>query len=210
MLRIRLEMLEINKDHQEPRRTPKHKTIFKEKPNTKPCKSSLQSNFTSRETYKYYAGQQPHGLVPSIGMNVMSDFVDKAKICDKYLKLSDIDVEFIATCAGVKNNPLNPDRAIIRYQFMEILVREAFHQYYKSHRVQTRLEAVELFFYDMKFFNSFDCHAWRAEKLWNDDCNRILRRYEQPIYFLYQIYSGKHSKPGMRKSVSIEEFITMI
>ena len=79
------------------------------------CKRFFNSHRFSRETYKYYAGYQPWGIVPSIGMNVMSDLADKGKFCDKSLRLSDIDVEFIATCAGGKKNPLNPDRAIIRY-----------------------------------------------------------------------------------------------
>ena len=148
--------------------------------------------------------------MPSIGINVMSEIVDKAKICDKYLKLSDVDVEFIATCSGTKNNPLTPDRAIIRYQFMEILVRCAIQQYYQSHKVESRVEAVKFFLYDMSFYNQFDCHSWRKDHLWNDNCNRILRRYEEPINILYMLYSGKHSKPGMRKSVSIEEFIQLV
>jgi len=31
------------------------------------------------------------------------------------MKLSDIDLEFISTNAGNKSNPLNPDRALVRY-----------------------------------------------------------------------------------------------
>ena len=34
---------------------------------------------------------------------------------DNLIKLSDIDLEFISTNAGNKNQALNPDRALVRY-----------------------------------------------------------------------------------------------
>ena len=48
------------------------------------------------------------------------------------LKLADLDLEFISTNAGIKNQALNPDRALVRYQVMEVLVRIAIQKYFKS------------------------------------------------------------------------------
>ena len=51
-----------------------------------------------RETYRYHAGVGLANGVPAIGMNVMTDIVTQANILDgKVIKISDIDVEFIAT-----------------------------------------------------------------------------------------------------------------
>ena len=51
-------------------------------------------------------------LVNSFGENSMGN-----------LSLSDIDLEFIATKSGQKGSALNPERALVRYQLMEVLCR---------------------------------------------------------------------------------------
>lgn len=77
-----------------------------------------------REIYKYFAGISPTNGIPSMGQNTFQDLVNGCQLIDgESLKLSDIDLEFISTNAGLKNQQLNPDRALIRYQIMEVLVR---------------------------------------------------------------------------------------
>lgn len=83
-----------------------------------------------RETYKYYAGFNPCGHIPCIGQNVFNEIINLTEIVDgKELKLSDVDLEFIATKAGNKKKLLNPERWLVRYQLMEVLVRIAIHKY---------------------------------------------------------------------------------
>ncbi len=49
------------------------------------------------------------------------------------LKLHSIDKNFIATkYQDGKKNPRNPEKALIRYQFLEILVRCAGEKYFVS------------------------------------------------------------------------------
>jgi hypothetical protein len=48
------------------------------------------------------------------------------------LSLSDIDLEFIATKSGQKGSALNPERALVRYQLMEVLCRIGIQKYYHS------------------------------------------------------------------------------
>jgi hypothetical protein len=45
----------------------------------------------------------------------MNEIASNLKIVDTNLKLSDVDVEFIATNSGTNNEGLNPDRALVRY-----------------------------------------------------------------------------------------------
>jgi len=79
-----------------------------------------------RETYKYFAGMNPTNGVPSIGQNTFGEIANHGNVVDnELLKLSDMDLEFISTNAGIKNQNLNPDRALVRYQLMEVLVRLA-------------------------------------------------------------------------------------
>lgn len=74
-------------------------------------------------------------MIPSIGTNVFGDIVTNLSdlIDYKTLKLSDIDLEFISTKAGGKSKyQYLPERQLVRFQFMELLVRIAIVKYYKS------------------------------------------------------------------------------
>lgn len=64
-----------------------------------------------------------------------TDFLNSANIIDgKTLKLSDVDIKFIATSSSseIKSNPRNPERGLIRCQLMESLVRIAEEKYMKN------------------------------------------------------------------------------
>ena len=126
----------------------------------------LKDNYKPiRETYKFYAGISPCGIIPCIGQNVLNDIVNKSNIVDgNNLKLSDVDFEFIATKAGIKNVTLNPERWLVRYQFMEVFVRIALHKYFKQQKDTNESEKItqssavkKLFGQELlPFFNSFD------------------------------------------------------
>jgi len=55
-----------------------------------------------REAYKHMSAQSPAGIIPSIGMNAVSELMLKCKDFVDYsnLKLSDVDLSFIATNAA--------------------------------------------------------------------------------------------------------------
>ena len=94
---------------------------------------SVYKNY--KETYKYYAGLAPIGDTWAIGMLGFTDFLNAANIIDgKTLKLSDVDIKFIATSSSseMKNNPRNPERGLIRCPLMEAIVRVAEEKYIKN------------------------------------------------------------------------------
>ena len=72
-----------------------------------------------KETYKYFASINPIGDVWAITSNPLTDFVNQAGLVDgKTIKLSDVDLKFIATCSSAiewKGNYRNPERALVRY-----------------------------------------------------------------------------------------------
>ena len=177
-------------------------------------KSILSNNYRLiREWYKYYAGVSPWGIIPGIGQNAFNEIINATNICDnKKLKLADIDFEFIVTKAGNKKKALNPERWLIRYQFMEIFVRLAIHKYFKQKVVSSQSEAINKMFSEdlFPFFEKFDCHKWRVENLWNFECENVLIKYHSVLQKIFNKYSGKYSMPGRPKFMSIEEFITLI
>lgn len=80
----------------------------------------------------------PAGVIPSMGMNVITELMLKCNefVDYKNTKLSDVDLAFIATNAvGSKKFPfkpeqiINPERQVIRYQFFEILIRLALERF---------------------------------------------------------------------------------
>ncbi|CAI2369640.1 unnamed protein product [Moneuplotes crassus] len=187
--------------------------VIKSEDQREPIKKYLKENYRLiREAYKYFAGISPCGIVPGIGQNAFNEIVNATHICNnKRLKLADIDFEFIVTKAGNKKT-LNPERWLIRYQFMEIFVRLALHMYYKPKIEKTHSESVIKFMdqHIMPFFTKFDCQKWRVDHLWNTECEEVLAKNAGILQKVYNRYSGMYTLPGRVKFMSIDEFITLI
>jgi NLR family CARD domain-containing protein 3 len=89
-----------------------------------------------KDAYKFFSALSPNGTICSIGTNLFSYicFNCPGMVDHKSIKISDIDLEFIATKAAGQHfkTKTNPDRQLIRYQFLEIFVRLALDKYYKT------------------------------------------------------------------------------
>lgn len=99
----------------------------------------------------------------------------------KNMKSSDIELSLIAANGGKKENgPLTPDKAIVRNQFIEVLVRLSIDKYLKTQIVESPSEAVFLAFdkHFLPWFNTFDSHVWRKERLWREEIDCIYTRFE--------------------------------
>mmetsp|Transcript_6402 Transcript_6402/g.5506 ORF Transcript_6402/g.5506 Transcript_6402/m.5506 type:complete len:136 (+) Transcript_6402:71-478(+) len=110
-----------------------------------------------RETYKFQGALNPAGLYPSIGSNVISEIVANCNslVDNITLNLSDTDLEFVATNAGVKNHPRNPERQLVRYQLMEYFVRIAKTKFVKNKICENIALAVTKI-YDEHLVNVFE------------------------------------------------------
>jgi hypothetical protein len=59
--------------------------------------------------------------------------VSQCGLLDSNFLLADLDFQIKSTLYNeVKNNPLNPANALVRYEFMEIIVRIGLDKYYRS------------------------------------------------------------------------------
>jgi hypothetical protein len=64
-------------------------------------------------------------------MNDFTIFARKAKFIDKYLNQSSLDRLFIASNFELEDQEDNPDTALIRFEFIELLMRIAVEKYKK-------------------------------------------------------------------------------
>jgi hypothetical protein len=127
-----------------------------------------------RETYKHYSAVGPSGPIPSIGTNVFGDILNNFEndlIDYKSLKLSDIDLEFISTKAGGGKYMYLPERQIVRFQFLEILVKIAVVKYFRSKIIKNLSQAITKCFdtHFFKFMRSLDSRTWRVNTLWSEE-----------------------------------------
>ena len=166
-----------------------------------------------RECYKFHSGVSYLNGVPCISQNVLAEIANAMRIADgRLLKLSDVDMEFIAVNARRKVDPnkkfLNPERGLVRYEFMEVLVRIAI-QKYRS--VEKRpFEAIKMFFEEgvLSYIRTFDCHSWRRAFLWNEACDQILTTYNPILQAVFKRVTDRKSK--INKFISLEEFTTLM
>ncbi|CDW87404.1 UNKNOWN [Stylonychia lemnae] len=168
-----------------------------------------------REAYRYFSAVNPSGLVFSIGTNVFSDIIYNcpSMLDSKLLKLSDVDLEFISTKAGNQfRGRMNPDRQLIRFQFLEIFVRLAIDKYYKTKQCIAQEDAIYRMFDEhvMPYFKNFNSNDFKWAKLWNEQCDIIIKANLKVLQDIYYKYYGKDSLPGELKFMSMNEFIDLV
>ena len=193
--------------------------IIKDEYDRNKVKEFLQSIYIPmRETYKYYAGTSYVKNVPSIGSNAMTELLTNANVIDnKMLKMADVDIDFIATNVGQKPpDPkwryLNPDRLLVRDEFMQIFVRLAARKYLLTKQYLTYTDAVKALFKDgvLDYMKKFDSNEFRINKLYNESCDMVFKYYQKAMRLIYSTYSGKHAKPHEEKFMCSDEFIKLI
>ena len=150
---------------------------------------------------------QPSTLSDMLGH--CNEFID-----NKAIKRSDIDLSLIA-CNGGKRyvTQMSPDKALIRGQLIEVLVRLALDKYLKTGVKETKVEAVEAAFETnfMPFFKDFDCHKWRKETLWREEIDVLLSRFVFHMEMVFKRFCGKYVAPGSKAvTSSLDEFTTML
>ena len=125
-------------------------------------------------------------------------------------------IDFIATNTNVgaklskEIENLNPDRFLVRYEFMEVLSRIAQRKYKKEELKSSEKIEKLLMSHIIPNSQNFDPNLWRTKYLWNEECDLTLKKYFPVIKYLFGKYSGMYSKPGKPKHTSLEEFLNMI
>ncbi|EAR89295.2 hypothetical protein TTHERM_00371100 (macronuclear) [Tetrahymena thermophila SB210] len=142
-----------------------------------------------RDVYRNLASIQPQGDTFCIGLGVFQRMISKTKTLDGgKIKLSDIDRLFIATNFNQETNETvlenNPAKALIRYEFIEILVRIAHEKY-------PQMKYAEAFTYyfenDLKehFILYQIAQDWRTNKYWKKEIEHEIKNEIQMIKPIY-------------------------
>ncbi len=125
------------------------------------------------------------------------------------LDTAGLGLAWVATnSGGDKKNVLVPDRALCRYQFLEIILRLAEDMYITKKVYSDFPTAIQKMFdtYVMDYAETIDHQKWRCDNLWNEGCDVVLKHYLKAIKAVYKKYSGDLCKPGEPPFMSIQEF----
>lgn len=112
--------------------------IVKDEAEQNQVKKLLKQNYSKfRESYKQLSGVDPQKDLLCIGNNTFSDVVNSLTgfIDGKNINLADLDLEFISTNANGKSSKRNPERMLVRHNWMEIFVRLAVTRFVKKEKI---------------------------------------------------------------------------
>jgi hypothetical protein len=90
---------------------------------------------------------------------------------------------------GEKGNFRNPIGGLIRFQFLEILVRAGVRKYFDNAKTaETRVDAVKMHLDQaMLTFGKHDLYLnWRKERYFNEECDIVFKHYLRVIKVTYK------------------------
>eukprot|EP00347_Sterkiella_histriomuscorum_P002614 403367462 len=127
---------------------------------------------------------------PNISWIDFSNYCEKCKIFDKNILLSTIDRIFIATNVELEKNDDNPDKALQRYEFYEILVRIAQSKFKDPGICPTYAEGLNKLLNEHIFpYSKPDpWQEFRDEELWTMDVNDVMEANLEGIKKVYSFY----------------------
>ncbi|EGR30607.1 leucine rich repeat protein, partial [Ichthyophthirius multifiliis] len=166
-------------------------------------------------TYRYLSSYGSIMDVPCIQFNNFNDFINETQIIDNVnLKIRDLDFKFVVTNSSTKfkKNNRNPDKGLIRYQFMEIIVRLSDDKYIRNKIFNDQVEALNAFLDDgyLKALQKLPMiQQWRNDYLWNEKCDFCLKNYLKILKNVYDVYSDTSITQKQYKSqkyISAQQF----
>ena len=183
-------------------------------------KAYLKSIYkTIRQCYKSLSSFAANDIY-SIGSNTMTDFLNTCKVFDQVYSVSDFGVNW--NSANVPTNKglvYNPGNALVRYEFMEIIVRIANDKFLRPKSVKTVKKALKKLMAESIFpsieghecneITSMNTNWWRDNMYMVEDVDLMLKVYKPVLDHIFLRYSGRKTLPGCKKFMSLEEFIDL-
>ena len=99
-----------------------------------------------RQVYRRLSAYGVSGIILAVGWNTFREFMTQTiAITDKTnLKPEDVDRLFIAVnSGGQKKTAMNPDKALVRFEMLEIMLRSAIKKYCEGGELEGEAQAVE-------------------------------------------------------------------
>ena len=120
------------------------------------------------------------------------------------ISITETDTLFFTTNKREKATNLNPGNALIRYQFVEIMLRLALKYVKKNDQAESIKEfGTEVLEKSLKTGKAQD---FRFERYWNEHWDNVYRFHLDLLKEVYNNYSGAITKPGEERFMSPGEF----
>ena len=125
----------------------------------------------------------------------------------KDIRFAESDTLFLTMNKRTKPTNLNPGVALVRYQFLEILIRLSLKRYEDTGIAKTKGEAIKLMF-ERNLIPSSNCEdlqEFRDEIYWVEEVDNIFKSHLPIFEYLYKNYGGTHMKPGDQWFMTTDE-----
>ena len=141
--------------------------------------------FFLKDTHLYMCSKSQF---PATYMNDFTAWSRKAKLPDKKVNQAAIDRLFIAANFEMEDQEDNPDKALIRFEFIELLLRISKEKYQKTGEAPTQAAAFELLLERnvRPTSNHEEWQGFRSDKLYSVEVNEV---FQANVDVLRKIYS---------------------
>ncbi|CAD8172456.1 unnamed protein product [Paramecium pentaurelia] len=179
-------------------------------------KEYFRSNYQLlKDVYKFYSSlgyQPPNFDVFCIQIPQYMKLINKLAIIDgDLLKQQDVEIDIVS----LKNNIdpkyiYNPDKALVRYQFLEMFFRIANDKYIRNDIYKSYADALFRLLKEFKEqYEYFDnIQEWRTQRLWTRECDHLLQIKMPFVKKLYDYVTDIANRKWYFKLkwISIREF----
>ena len=159
-----------------------------------------------RDAFKYYSSisSSTGSWTFALSLNSYTDYLKYSKVYkSKNITITDTDTLFFTTNKREKATTLNPGNALIRYQFLEIMMRLGL-KYTKNDPAESiKSFTTEIIEKSLKLGRAQD---FRVNRYWNESNDNVYRFHLDLLKEVYNNYSGALTKPGEDRYMSPGEF----
>lgn len=172
-------------------------------------KQVLKQNYwTIKDIYKYQSsiGTSSLSTTFSIPLNFYTDYIRNAKVLEgKDISISESDTLFLAINKRSKQTPLNPGNSLVRYQFLEIIMRLGLK---KNMSIKDSADRVRVFLekYIISSTKIGKSQDFRWNRYWNEACDNLYKFHLKLLQEVYDKHSGALKKPGEENYMAPSEF----
>ncbi|CEM39209.1 unnamed protein product [Vitrella brassicaformis CCMP3155] len=220
----------LNKCFEEDWRRSKLNKYVKDVDTRQRLKEILRPHYNSlRLIYKHFAAlEKADTAIPALALNDFTEILETFDIIDdRTCKLKDGDMVFIAANVLDKGdghgdmtrpdhthiihvkNPLIVDNSLMRFQWLEAIVRLADQKYKKSGDAETLGEAMEILLeshilpYEKDYRKPID---WRTEELFTEAVQQVYSRHMKTIRAAFDDYAMRDAGSGLPPYICLPEF----
>ncbi|CAD8069790.1 unnamed protein product [Paramecium sonneborni] len=160
-------------------------------------------------SYKFYASTLIGATIPCISSNAFFDLVNQTSIISDKFRSGDVDLNFIST-SNVKDisYPNVYEKALVRYQLMELLVRIAIDKYLRTQICKSVKESLRKLFEEdgvkQKLLEIDRSQDWRDMRYWNEQCDTLLKDRLPMLKILFKYASKLNPKQKYYKHLWLQ------